>query len=374
MEGRFEAIPIRPLTMRGVFGITWAIMKRRLMSIVLFTYVLYCAIAAVFALFAVPMISSFPDMAEGIVSSAVLIILTVIAMLIIALAVWLVLCPIINGTVYTEMSMRVYGQSSSFSQLFSRARFALKRFFTLNLCQSLANWIAGIAISLINSLLTAIFAVGSVFSAFFSILNGADMFERGYEYGSAFSIVMIVAVVLISLIVSLCVRVPLSFTYPAAINENKKNFAAVGRSLTLGFKRYGRTLLAKLLFTFVGFVALMIAYVIIVAIAAIGYLALKQFAIAETVLIVFAIAALLFVIAFIGTYYAALDTVLYFDAHVRTDGNPSERSNDKGGTNDTSEQYTAETAGGEYRSAPMADAEYIPQNNDINQGENDTTL
>lgn len=375
MEDRFDPIPIRPLTMRGVFGITWAIMKRRLMSIVLFTFVIYCAVAAVLALFAVPVIGSFSDMIEGSVSSAALIILGVIAMLIVALAVWLVLCPIVNGTVYTEMSMRVYGQSSSFSQLFIRSRFALKRFFTLSLCQSLASWIAGIAISLINSLLTAIFTVGSVFGAFLSVLNDTDMFVRGYEYDSALGIVLIAIAVLISLIVSLCVKVPLSFTYPAAVNENKKNFAAVGRSLTLGFKRYGRTLWAKLLFTFFAFMAVMIAYALIVAIAAIGYLALKRFAIAETVLIVFAVAALLFITAFIGTYSAALDTVLYLDTYVRTDGEPSAQNNGSSDASDEAgEQSSCETASEECRSAPMTDAEYVIQSNDINQGENDTTL
>ncbi len=375
MENTHEPIPMRPLTMRGVFGITWTIMKRRLFGTTAFVFLLRMTTLAALAVLCAPAIAALLNGAgwyDGTVT--VFILLDALLAIVIMLAAWLVLDPIINGTVYTEMSMRIYGQSSSLSRLFHRAKFGLKQFFPLNLCQSVANLIAGIAVYIISVILGTVTVLVGLTAILMgtssSIFEFVDPFEHGM--GTEATIVVLL-IIIISAIVSVCIRVPLSFTYPAAINENKKGFAAVGRSLTLGFKRYKRTLCAKLLFTLVELIVFAVAYAAVVAVSAIGYLALKQFEAIEVVIMVFAVLALLFVAAFIGTYHAALDTVLYFDARMRTEQDSSRHNNGQSSAQYGHERHTAETTGEEYRDTTEANDDHIPQDNDDKQGESDTT-
>lgn len=118
MNKDYQPIPMRPLTMRGVFGITWAVTKRHFFAGVMYTLIWVLIAAAVLALCAAPAVIGIVANNAGQEGGvAALVALSVILMFVAALAIWLVLGPIMNGGLYTEMSMRIYGQSSTFSQL-----------------------------------------------------------------------------------------------------------------------------------------------------------------------------------------------------------------------------------------------------------------
>lgn len=120
MNKDYQPIPMRPLTMRGVFGITWAVTKRHFFAGVMYTLIWVLIAAAVLALCAAPAVIGIVANNAGQEGGvAALVALSVILMFVAALAIWLVLGPIMNGGLYTEMSMRIYGQSSTFSQLLS---------------------------------------------------------------------------------------------------------------------------------------------------------------------------------------------------------------------------------------------------------------
>ena len=320
MNNSYETIPIRPLTMRGVFGITWAIMKRRFFSAVMYTLIWLLISTAVLVLFAAPAVIGF---SSGETSTAAGFgALSILLVLLWAIAQWLVVNPIMYGGIYTEMSMRIYGQSSTIGKLFSRTGFSLKRFFTLNLCQSVGRWIAGIAVSIVGGTLSSIITAGSMMSAVIKVsgrgLMGGSVAINSLEdlitLGSSF-IVPIVLSILINAAVSLCAVVPLAYTYPVAINENKKNFSALGRGVSLGFKRYGRTLLAVLIASVVfGAIGAVVGALFGVGLGfSIGFESLAG-------VIIFAVlilASTYFIASVNLCYLAALHTVLYHDAHTR---------------------------------------------------------
>lgn len=320
MNNSYEPIPIRPLTMRGVFGITWAITKRRFFSAVMYTLIWLLISTAVLVLFAAPAVIGF---SSGETSTAAGFgALSILLVLLWAAAQWLVVNPILYGGIYTEMSMRIYGQCSNAGKLFSRTGFSLKRFFTLNLCQSVGSWIAGIAVSIVGGTLSSIITAGSMMSAVIKVsgrgLMGGSVAINSLEdlitLGSSF-IVPIILSLLINALVSICAVAPLAYTYPVAINENKKNFSALGRGVSLGFKRYGRTLLAVLIASVV-FGAIS---AIVCALFGIGLSFSLAYESLAGVIIFFVLifAAAYFIAAVKLCYLAALHTVLYHDAHTR---------------------------------------------------------
>lgn len=110
MNKDYQPIPMRPLTMRGVFGITWAVTKRHFFAGVMYTLIWVLIAAAVLALCAAPAVIGIVANNAGQEGGvAALVVLSVILMFVAALAIWLVLGPIMNGGLYTEMSMRIYG-------------------------------------------------------------------------------------------------------------------------------------------------------------------------------------------------------------------------------------------------------------------------
>lgn len=320
MNNSYEPIPIRPLTMRGVFGITWAITKRRFFSAVMYTLIWLLISTAVLVLFAAPAVIGF---SSGETSAAAGFgALSILLVLLWAAAQWLVVNPILYGGIYTEMSMRIYGQCSNAGKLFSRTGFSLKRFFTLNLCQSVGSWIAGIAVSIVGGTLSSIITAGSMMSAVIKVsgrgLMGGSVAINSLEdlitLGSSF-IVPIVLSILINALASICAAVPLAYTYPVAINENKKNFSALGRGVSLGFKRYGRTLLATLIASVV-FGAISAVVCALLGIGLSFSLAYESLA-GVIIFFVLIFAAAYFIAAVKLCYLAALHTVLYHDAHTR---------------------------------------------------------
>jgi hypothetical protein len=320
MNNSYEPIPIRPLTMRGVFGITWAITKRRFFSAVMYTLIWLLISTAVLVLFAAPAVIGF---SSGETSTAAGFgALSILLVLLWAAAQWLVVNPILYGGIYTEMSMRIYGQCSNAGKLFSRTGFSLKRFFTLNLCQSVGSWIAGIAVSIVGGTLSSIITAGSMMSAVIKVsgrgLMGGSVAINSLEdlitLGSSF-IVPVVLSILINALASICAVVPLAYTYPVAINENKKNFSALGRGVSLGFKRYGRTLLATLIASVVfGAISAVVCALFGVGL---GFSLAYESLAGVIIFFVLIFAAAYFIAAVKLCYLAALHTVLYHDAHTR---------------------------------------------------------
>lgn len=322
MNKDYQPIPMRPLTMRGVFGITWAVTKRRFFAGVMYTLIWVLIAAAVMALCAVPAVVGILSGTAGHEGGiAALVVLSVILMFVAALAIWLVLGPIMNGGLYTEMSMRIFGQSSSLSQLFRRTGYTLKRYFTLNLCQYVGRLVAGIAVSLIGSVLTGIVTAGGMMGAIMSAAR-KGLFDSGAVQGisevaslGAGFIASMGIVWLINMVLAICATVPLAFTYPVAVNEDKKNFSALGRGLNLAFKRYGRILGATLIVTLVFMlIALIISAIFGVALGI-------SIAAGSTAAIIVCAAvmavAMLLLAAIEANYSAALYTVLYYDAYTR---------------------------------------------------------
>lgn len=319
MNNNYEPIPIRPLTLRGVFGITWAVIKRNFLSAVMYTVIWTLIMLLSFGICALPAIIGIASLNRAGV--AALAALSVVLVFLWAFAIWLVVNPILYGSLYTEMSMRVYGQSSSLSMLFRRTGFTLKRFFTLNLCQSLGSAVASIAASTVSSLLTSLITAGGMMGLMMgavrsSLLSGGTIhtIEDLTALGAGFFITMLL-IGLVNMLIGICASVPLVFTYPVAVNEKKKNFDALGRALNIGFKRYGRalgtTLIATAAFTLIEIIVSFALGLAIGFSAAAGNIALT---------IVFAV-LLLLAVMFIGAiatvYTTALNTVLYQDAHTR---------------------------------------------------------
>ena len=120
---------------------------------------------------------------------------------------------------------------------------------------------------------------------------------------------------LINMVLAICATVPLAFTYPVAVNEDKKNFSALGRGLNLAFKRYGRILGVSLI---VALVFMLIALIISAIFGVVLGICLAAGSTAAVVIsaVVMAV-AMLFLAAIEANYSAALYTVLYYDAYTR---------------------------------------------------------
>ena len=128
-------------------------------------------------------------------------------------------------------------------------------------------------------------------------------------------IASLIIIWLINMVLAICATVPLAFTYPVAVNEDKKNFSALGRGLNLAFKRYGRILGVSLI---VALVFMLIALIISAIFGVVLGISLAAGSTAAVVIcaVVMAI-AMLFLAAIEANYSAALYTVLYYDAYTR---------------------------------------------------------
>ena len=340
MNKDYQPIPMRPLTMRGVFGITWAVTKRHFFAGVMYTLIWVLIAAAVLALCAAPAVIGIVANNAGQEGGvAALVALSVILMFVAALAIWLVLGPIMNGGLYTEMSMRIYGQSSTFSQLFKRTGYTLKRYFTLNLCQYVGRLVAG---GMMGAIMSAarkgLFDSGAV----------QDISEAA-SLGAGF-IASLIIIWLINMVLAICATVPLAFTYPVAVNEDKKNFSALGRGLNLAFKRYGRILGVSLI---VALVFMLIALIISAIFGVVLGISLAAGSTAAVVIcaVVMAI-AMLFLAAIETNYSAALYTVLYYDAYTREF---------RGSVNDPAQNAPVQAQPCDASVAPEAQSEYAPE-------------
>lgn len=101
--------------------------------------------------------------------------------------------------------------------------------------------------------------------------------------------------------------------FPAAVNEPVKNFAAVGRSIKLVWKRLGRV---------VGCMFILCGITLAVALLFGAAMTASEFLPTAAAVIVIVLALVLYIglIIFLSLYQPAMLTVLYFDARSRLEG------------------------------------------------------
>lgn len=233
--------------------------------------------------------------------------MTVMLTLLGSLLLALLVAPVYSGTLYGEMSARIYGSASSVGLMLKRSKYSLKRFFTTTLCYMLAAFAIAFVVNILSSVLVTFVTLFTALGALPSLLSS------GAFHAGAGMIVPVVLGVLLLLVIELVGMSFLLFVYPIAVNEPVKNFAAVKRSFQLVWKRFGRVLGCELIVLGVAFLA---ALLIILCFA----LALSLASAAAAVLGVLATLGYAAFVLFLGPYEAALATVLYFDSRVRLEG------------------------------------------------------
>ena len=185
---------------------------------------------------------------------------------------------------------------------------------------------------------SSVFLVGSIFSSFGSLVESGylDGLDSAIGSGDPSAIIDLYANVLAAFIVPLlilslirwlltiCARSPLCMIYPVAINEDKRHFKAVVRSLKLGFKRYGRVFAAQLIYSFV----MLLLQLVLVGLLVLGMFLLHD-ALLQSPAILIAIYAVYIPLSLLlssikSCFSAALDTVLYFDSVSREQPAPAQ--------------------------------------------------
>ncbi len=320
MLKHYPPLMIRPLTLRGVFGITNKLLRRRTGTLlgyhalyVLFTLLLTAPSVLVMVFSMLSLEKSTSDFSSSFSSSASEVFSfiggffgSMFLIILASLAVSLLLTPIVSGTIYSEMTARVYGQASSLSQMLRRSKYSLKRFFTTTLCNMLSAWGISFAVSLVTGLLAGVVLVFAVIGSIAALAEGEVALGAG-------AIITFIFVYLLVLALAAAAGSLLSFVFPVAVNEPVRNFAAVGRSIKLVWKRLGRV---------VGCTFILCGIAFLIAFISAGAMAAADFLPPAAAAVVLILASLLYIalIMFLSLYQPALATVLYFDARARLEG------------------------------------------------------
>jgi len=333
---KFEGpIDIRPLTMRGTFGIAWRLVKRNFASLFFYALLMQLILALGTLVVLSPMLSSIIKGSYERFDFAIEILVSVLLMFVYALAVALLFNPIYAGTLYGELSSRIYTEGASTGMLFHRAKFSLKRFFTTAMCLIVCGIAISVAQSIISSMSSGVFSVAGVTAmlrsslmggawngSFSGTFDGSFNSALGFLSGMSASLVILFLLMsLLSLGITLCGMSFICFTYPVVANENVKNFDAVGRSLKLTSKRFGRVFGTKLLYSliFFGIEVILGAIIALVLVLAMDLETVGFAPWGYPILGVLAL-ALIFISVLASVYAPALDTVLYYDARTRVEG------------------------------------------------------
>ncbi len=323
---KFEGpMDIRPLSMRGTFGIAWAILRRNFGAAFLYALAMQLLLALGALVAASPMLVGLIKSFNGADDLEIVLNVIVGALLLSAygLAASLVFNPMFAGTLYGDFSARIYAPGAPAAKLFRRSGHSLRRFFITNLCLIAAMLVVNFAVSIVSGALGGMLGFTGLAASLFPTLAGGtwQAFEGALTRMSVSLIPYSVLAALLNGALELCGQSLVAFVYPIAVNENVRNFDAVGRSLKLAGKRLGRVLGAKALFSLAYVIAILIPVggaAAVLAVAGVTSGALPGTT--EIVLcVVLGLAA--FVIALMGRVYSvALDTVLYYDARVRLEG------------------------------------------------------
>ena len=317
----YEPIRIRPLTLRGVFGITWKVFSRRFGALLGYhaLYLLVAFLIVGIALLPIlqPLLSLDAAVWSSIESSGANAFRVVggllMALLLLTLSfllLSLLIMPIYSGTMFGEMSARIYGSASSVGLMLRRSKFSLKRFFTTALCNMLAALGVSLVVRLVTSVFTSFITISAVFNAVPYLLEeGAE----GFFHAGAGLVIPFILLFIVMVAVQLAGSAFLLFVYPVAVNEPVKNFAAIKRSFTLVGKRYGRVFGCTLIVAGITLLPTLLAVAGFALSVALG-------GAAGVVLGVLSALLYLAIIILLSPYEMALATVLYFDSRTRLEG------------------------------------------------------
>lgn len=387
----YEPITIKPMRMRGVFGISWMIYKRGFSAAFLYTLVLYGIIGALAMIAGYNMMENMVGMLDELWSSigynfdmfgmsnmsvavrdlapapeyagmaldAMNVVGSSVLLELLSLVELLLVVPILMGGLYSEMSMRIYGKPSSAGKLFKRSGAMLKRFFTT----SLSKYVAELGIGLVVGLLMSVVMVTSMIS-----MIGQIAVNRSVDPSIIIPLIIIYIVTIVLVLAGMCF---VSFTYPVAVNENLRNFKAVGRSIKLVAKRFWRVLGANVLFALILSVALAVLMVACYFICGQSLL--------NTVPLFIAVELIISVLSV--PFGIALSTTLYFDTRVRVEGEgwinagvadtaKADPQAAQSTSNANAEQsYYQQTGDNMYSTANTADAAYGLNNDNADQAQ-----
>lgn len=313
----YEPIPIRPLRLRGVFGITWRLFRRRGFAAIGVCFVYLLVLFLLTGVAVRPLVAdNFINMANEAALEGEEMLLAMqrvfnnfLLSLLISLATSLILVPMLYGTLYNEYTAKLYGQYASFLELIKRSRFNLKRFFTTQLCYSISCGALFFGVTIVIAIASGLLVPFIVFP----IMRTSWEPNPSYYAG-----VIIVTVIFVLLILAACVVIMalLALTYPVAVNENARNFEAVKRSIKLVWQRKGRIF---------GTYAIIVVVLLVCSIVQwSGIIAGRFFTdtgntSAPLIMYIFTMLVSFLFFGFFYPYLAALNTVLYFDAKVRAD-------------------------------------------------------
>jgi hypothetical protein len=307
-----------PLKMRGVFGVAWQLLKRGFWRMFGFSMALEGTFTLLILLLTFSMLSktgAFEEMSQGLTQfgnmaaqppfefdtdfalPAVFAYMG-LSWLLSLLYAFLVM-PAYSGAVYLEMDQRMEGRSGTLYQLF---RYALpigfKRFYTTFLALLVTQIVAGVAMSMISGVISAVLA----FSAMFVFMSPGG--------NAAGSIIIVVLLLLLMLFLGAAYAAFIAPVYPVAVHEGKRAFDAVFRAFKLAAKRFGRMLSAILLNMLL---MLFISLVILVVPALL---------LAHTIGIMLGVISVIscLLVGVSMPWWAAFTTALYVDASARVDG------------------------------------------------------
>ena len=311
----YEPIYIRPLTLRGVFGITWRVFSRRLGATALYQLLYFLVALLLMAPTASSFISAITALGDVANPTPQLMLTFTSGLLggifLFALA-WLVLVlliiPIYNGTLYGEMSARIYGCASSVGLMVKRSKYSLKRFFSTMMCYTLCTLAITFVINLVVSISSGFLTVFSVMGALPSLMEGTFTLSAGF-------VIPLVVLMIIAPLATSAAYSFIAFVFPVAVNEPAKNFTAIKRSFSLVGKRFMRVFGCTLILVGATFAVMLLSFLfmmlgLLVATGPIPSAALMAIGAA-----IYFVAVLL-----LAPYQAALYTVLYFDARTRQEG------------------------------------------------------
>ncbi len=317
----YEPIRIRPLTLRGVFGITWKVFSRRFGALLgyhaLYLLVAFLIIGIALLPILQPLLSLDAAAWNSIESSGADafrivggLLVALLLLMLSSLLLSLLIMPIYSGTMYGEMSARIYGSASSVGLMLRRSKFSLKRFFTTTLCNMLAALGISLVVRLVTSVFTSFITISAVFNAVPYLLEeGAE----GFFHAGAGLVIPFILLFIVMVAVQLAGSAFLLFVYPVAVNEPVKNFAAIKRSFTLVGKRYGRVF---------GCTLIVAGITLLPALLAVAGFALSVALGGTAGVVLGVLSALLYlaIIILLSPYEMALATVLYFDSRTRLEG------------------------------------------------------
>lgn len=321
-----KAIPIRPLTVRGVFGISKKIISERFWGLMGYVGIYVLIDVALCALAALPAVMAAVSGDESGFGIAAGILLTVLLSLAAALLIALLFKPMFEGTLYQELSARIFGEGSGCARMLRRTGYSLRRFFTTELCLIVCNIGIGIISSIAVSMLSGVAGLAGaagILSLLPSVATPSTFIPGALSFGAlgtagVWLIVISCAMVAASLCIELAGQCFITFAYPAAVNENERNFNAVGRSMKLVFKRFWRVFLCRLIvgLVFTAVTVILAGLLVLTALLMDGRLAAG---LGVAIIVALSLIILLAAMAY-SLFDSAVNTVLYFDTRVRLEG------------------------------------------------------